>query len=167
MERVYIGLGSNLGDRAHYLKSAVRRLGALISGIRLSNLYETAPMYVKDQGMFLNAVMEGYTALRPLDLLEAFQAIENQAGRDRTSVVHRGPRVLDIDILLYGDRIIRTDRLICPHPLMTERLFVLIPLLELNPDCTEPGSGIHYSEYRNALSAGTEQGIRPVKGLFP
>jgi len=166
MERVYLGLGSNMGDRASFLKSAVRRLGALLSGIRLSNVYETSPLYVKDQGMFLNAVVEGYTDLRPLDLLDAVQAIENQAGRDRTSVVRRGPRVLDIDVLLYGDLIIRTDRLTCPHPLMKERLFVLIPLLELNPDCTEPGSGIHYSIYSKALSAGTEQGIRPAEGQF-
>lgn len=163
-ERVFLGLGSNIGDRRRYLVYALRRLEEFLENLRVSGLYETDPLYVTEQNSFLNAVAVGKTRLEPAELLDRVLAIENDAGRDRQSVQRRGPRVLDIDILLYGRRIIDTERLTCPHPLMRERLFVLVPLLELEPDCTDPSTGIPYREYRNGLE---DKGYTPAGGLGP
>ena len=161
MEKVFLGIGSNLGDKNYFLHFALVKLDHILADMRVSHFYETDPMYVTDQNSFLNAVVEGKTDIDPFKLLELVLGIENSAGRDRETVVRRGPRVLDIDLLLYGERIIRSETLVCPHPCMRERLFVLIPLLELDPDCIEPGTGIHYSDYRAALS-GKDSGVRRV-----
>ena len=161
-ETVFLGIGSNLGDRKSFLDFAVRNLEDILSEIRVSRVYETDPMYVREQEPFLNAVVRGETTAGPAELLDMIQDIEKKAGRNREGAVRRGPRVLDIDILLYGDRRIETPRLVCPHPLIRERLFVLVPLLEIAPDCTEPGTGIHYRDYMSALD-GSEYGIRPLE----
>lgn len=138
MERVYIGLGSNIGDRAGNLFHAYERIIAL-SGVRpfmLSRFYETAPVGGPPQPMFLNAALSVETTIPPHQLLERFQHIEAGMGRVRT--VRWGPRTIDIDILLYGDRVISDDRLKIPHPLMHTRLFVLEPLIEIDAHVINP-----------------------------
>ncbi|MDH7603204.1 MAG: 2-amino-4-hydroxy-6-hydroxymethyldihydropteridine diphosphokinase, partial [Armatimonadota bacterium] len=125
---VYLGLGSNLGDRAANLREAIRRLneGNGCKVVRCSSIYESKPVGVVEQPDFLNAVVEVATALPPFRLLEYCQAIEDAMGRVRT--IRWGPRVIDIDILLYNQQSLRTDKLVIPHPEMLNRAFVLVPL---------------------------------------
>ena len=130
---VYLGLGSNLGDRQGQLRAALAGLHGL-PGVRLgrvSPLYESAPWGVTDQPAFLNAVAEGWTTLAPHSLLHAVKALEVVAGRE---VGPRwGPRPLDIDLLLYDDQAVNTPDLVIPHPRLSERRFVLAPLADLWP----------------------------------
>lgn len=140
----YVGLGSNLGDRFGYLTAAVMRLHAL-GGVRVtrcSSVYETAPVGLKEQPPFLNMVIEIETSLPPRALLDAMLGVERSLGRVRT--VRWGPRTIDLDLLLYGDVRMRTERLELPHPRMAERAFVLVPLLELLDGCAD--------EWRKALN---------------
>lgn len=130
---VYIGLGSNLGDRKANLTEAIRLLGELGSVVRQSNVMETEPWGYADQPMFLNMAVALNTSLPPLELLTATKRIEKQMGR--VPSVQWGPRLIDIDILLYGDVRLNTPDLTLPHPRMLERDFVLIPLRDLGvPD---------------------------------
>lgn len=134
----YIGLGSNLGDPAGRLDEARRRLG-LTQGIRLtcvSSYYATPPVGVLEQPWFVNAVAEIQTTLAPEALLEALLQIEADMGRIR--VQRWGPRLVDLDILLYNTLIMRTHRLTVPHPEMAEREFVLLPLAEIAPQAYHP-----------------------------
>lgn len=135
---VYIGLGSNMGDRAKNLFSAYDHITATkgIHPLRLSRFYETAPVGGPPQPMFLNAALGIKTSLSPHQLLERFQHIENLMGRVRRE--RWGPRIIDIDILLYGDEIVHDDLLKTPHPLMHTRLFVLEPLVEIAPNVVHP-----------------------------
>lgn len=126
---VFIALGSNLGDRALNLARARQLMAGFISDMQASSLYETAPWGVLDQPKFLNQVVKGVTALAPLRLLGSLKAIEKTLGRKKT--IRYGPRILDLDILLYGERIIEFRRLQVPHPRMFERAFVLAPLAEI------------------------------------
>ena len=128
---VYLGLGSNLGDRAAHLWDAVQRLGLLplTRVTRLSPLYESAPVGPVAQGLFLNAVVAVETSLAADALLDGLQAIERAVGRVPTE--RWGPRVVDLDILLYGRSQIATDRLIVPHVELWNRRFVLVPLLDV------------------------------------
>jgi len=142
----YLGLGSNLGNREANLRQAVAQLAPT----RVSSIYETAPMYVTDQPAFLNMVVELETALSPLDLLRFALDIEQQMGRQRT--VAKGPRTIDIDVLLYGGLVMNTDELTLPHPGMAERRFVLEPLLELAPELTMPDSGKPIADLLGALT---------------
>lgn len=153
---VYLSLGSNLGHREALLRAAVTKLADFLERIRVSSVYETQPLYVTDQPLFLNIVLHGYTQLSPGRLLERTRGIEDVMGRDRTTGIAKGPRLLDIDILLYGDRIIREPDLIVPHPGMTERSFVLTPLLELEPDLRDPRTKLPFARNFAALGA---QGI--------
>ncbi|HEY3265461.1 MAG TPA: 2-amino-4-hydroxy-6-hydroxymethyldihydropteridine diphosphokinase [Armatimonadota bacterium] len=132
---VYLGLGSNLGDRASHLEEAVRALGELGRVVRRSNIMETEPWGLLDQPRFLNMVVALETALPPLKLLEGTQEIERRVGR--TPTVRWGPRVIDIDILTYGDEVIRVTGLTVPHPRIGERDFVLIPLRQIAPDVAD------------------------------
>lgn len=129
----YLSLGSNVGDRIEKLREAVRLLestpGLAVS--RLSGVYETEPVGVRDQPWFLNAVAEVSTDLSPLELLRAVKQVEKSVGR--TPTYRWGPREIDVDILLYDDLRMDTEALTVPHPRMTERLFVLLPLRELLP----------------------------------
>jgi len=141
MARVYLGLGSNLGDRSRTLREARDAIHALAqtSVVAFSSLHETDPVGPVEQDRFLNAAAALQTTLAPEDLLESLGRIEAQAGRtDPSRRVRWGPRELDIDILLYGDRVIASESLVVPHPLMHERLFVLEPLAEIAPDATHP-----------------------------
>ncbi|MBE7445495.1 MAG: 2-amino-4-hydroxy-6-hydroxymethyldihydropteridine diphosphokinase [Planctomycetia bacterium] len=138
MVHVYIGLGSNLGDRERNLRSAYGHITTIkdMQPVRLSRFYETAPSGGPPQPMFLNAVIDMKTLLSPHQLLERFQHIENLMGRVRT--VKWGPRTIDIDILLYAGIIIDDEQLKIPHPLMHLRLFVLEPFAEIAPDVVHP-----------------------------
>ena len=131
----YIGLGSNLGDRQALLDRALERLRPL----RVSRVIETEPWGRADQPKFLNAVAEIDTALEPDALLEQLLALERELGRVRSE--RWGPRSIDLDLLLYGDRQVRTDSLEVPHPRLARRRFVLEGLAELCPDRAVPGLG--------------------------
>lgn len=138
MVLVCVGLGSNVGNRASNLLCAYDRIVALedVRPLKLSQFYETQPAGGPPQPMFLNAVLSIVTAISPHQLLEHFQRIEALMGRVRT--VKWGPRNIDIDILLYGDEVVDDDQLKVPHPMMHTRLFVLEPLIEIEPDIVHP-----------------------------
>ncbi|WP_085689787.1 MULTISPECIES: 2-amino-4-hydroxy-6-hydroxymethyldihydropteridine diphosphokinase [unclassified Pseudomonas] len=133
MERIYIGMGSNLADPAEQLRSAVDALGQLPETelVGVSAFYQSDSL-LPGQPRYTNAVAALDSALAPLDLLDALQAIENDQGRERLE--RWGPRTLDLDILLFGDRLIDEPRLKVPHYHMQERAFVLYPLAELAPE---------------------------------
>ena len=145
MKIVYLSLGSNVGDREQHLARA--REGLSRSGLRVlraSALYQTEPRDVPDQPWFLNQVIEAETNLFPKQLLEQTQKIERALHRVRTRP--KGPRTIDIDILLYGDTIVSTPGLEIPHERMAQRRFVLEPLAELAPDLRHPRTGATVSE---------------------
>lgn len=136
---VWIGLGSNLGDPAKQVNTAVASLDRLPQSrlLACSGLYRSAPMGPQDQPDYINAVAGVETALPAEVLLENLQSIEQAHARVRGE--HWGPRTLDLDILLYGDEIIKTQRLTVPHPGIADRNFVLAPLAELAPQLSVPG----------------------------
>ncbi len=161
--RYFIALGSNLGDREKNLEGAWGRVQALCASSRLSSVYETRPLYVEDQPLYLNAVGEAWSSLSPARMLAELQKIESAFGRDRSKEVRKGARTLDLDILLCADIVLQTPDLIIPHPLMSERLFVLVPLLELAPDLMDPGTRQPYARARAAL----EQEAPGERGCLP
>ena len=133
---VYIGLGSNLGDRVIHLREAGQRLSALVRIEDASQLYVAAPLgYVRDDA-FVNAVIRGTTTLKPLELLEMMQAIEMAMGR--RSGVQFGPRPIDLDLLFYESVQMETRKLTVPHPRIAQRAFVLKPLAEIAPEFMHP-----------------------------
>ncbi|WP_050477375.1 2-amino-4-hydroxy-6-hydroxymethyldihydropteridine diphosphokinase [Herbaspirillum rhizosphaerae] len=136
----YIGIGGNLGDARATVEDALRRLAQLphTTLSAQSPLYRTAPVDAGGDD-YVNAVAQLITALTPHDLLKALQEIEQAHGRERP--YRNAPRTLDLDILLYGDRTIADDVLTVPHPRMTQRAFVLIPLLDIDPAVVIPGVG--------------------------
>lgn len=138
MNEVYLSLGSNLGDRKAQLQEAVRLLqtNPSISNIKMSSIYETAPVGYLNQEAFLNLVIRLETSLSPLELLDICQEIEQALHRER--LVRWGPRTVDLDVLLYGQEQLATERLTIPHPRMYERAFVLVPLQELMPSLILP-----------------------------
>ncbi len=150
----YLGLGSNVGDREAHLHAAVMALrdhGVEVGAI--SSLYETEPVgEIVDQPDFLNAVVRIRTDLDPRDLLDLCKAIEIEQGRMLGGQRH-GPRPLDVDLLLLGDLELETDRLTLPHPQVTNRRFVLEPLLELDPDLALP-DGTRLAEALASLGPG-------------
>jgi 2-amino-4-hydroxy-6-hydroxymethyldihydropteridine diphosphokinase len=134
---VYLGLGSNVGDSETLLQAALDGLnGPDLKLLRVSSLYETEPVGLREQRWFLNLAAEFETELFPKQLLHRIQKIEKNLGRRRT--VPNGPRTIDIDILLYGNSVIVTDELEIPHPRYRERRFALAPLAELNPELRDP-----------------------------
>jgi 2-amino-4-hydroxy-6-hydroxymethyldihydropteridine diphosphokinase len=135
-ELAYIGLGSNLGDR----EGSIRAAAALIDARRLSAIVETEPWGNEHQPKFLNAVAEVETELEPRQLLDQLLEVERQLGRERDGT-HWGPRAIDLDLLLHGQRTLDEPGLTVPHPYLHERLFVLEPLAELAPDAVVPGLG--------------------------
>jgi len=159
MDAVYLSVGTNLGDRESNLRAAFSMAAWFLHGIRASRVYQTAPLYVEDQPAYLNVMIAGMTDLGPFDLLEEIHRIENALGRDRSREKRRGPRPLDIDIVLYGDLVLNTPALTIPHPGALERAFVLVPLLDLAPEARDPLRGV---PYRDALEAVRDQIITPV-----
>lgn len=137
MKTVYLSLGSNLGDRQRALRRAIERLAAPDFRIRrLSSIYKTEPLEVRDQPWFLNLVLEAETELFPKQLLARIRKVERELGRKRLRA--KGPRTIDIDILLYGETVMESPELVIPHPRLTERRFVLEPLAELAPQLRHP-----------------------------
>lgn len=138
----YIGLGGNLGDAAETLRTARKAIGEIPEVLELafSSLYRSAPMGPSDQPDYVNAVMAVSTRLKPLELLRALQQIENAQGRIRVGE-RWGARTLDLDLLLYDDRVIDSEVLTIPHPGIAEREFVLYPLAEIAPELRIPGRG--------------------------
>jgi 2-amino-4-hydroxy-6-hydroxymethyldihydropteridine diphosphokinase len=157
--KVYLGLGSNLGDSRQIVLDSVHALEEVLSGIRRASLYQTKPLYVTDQGSFINTVVEGsympVKASSPTDsakeLLSRLHEIEARFGRDRSKERRWGERFLDIDILLFGDFTVNETELTIPHPRLKERRFALEPLIELAPDLAEPGTGLFYRDFCAAL----------------
>jgi 2-amino-4-hydroxy-6-hydroxymethyldihydropteridine diphosphokinase len=131
--RAFLGLGSNLGDRAGQLRQAVARLDEVVA---VSDVYETEPVGGPPQGRYLNVVVELRTARSPRKLLAECHRLEALAGRRRT--VRFGPRTLDVDVLLVGDAQVAEEDLVVPHPRLWERRFVLVPLAELAPELVPP-----------------------------
>ena len=143
--RIVLALGSNLGDRVHHLLGAVGRLAdAGLAPDSFSSIYETPPVGFAGQPDFLNAVVALTSGLPPKDVLSIFQAVEEGAGRVRA--FRNGPRTLDLDLVFYGDRIVRTEGLILPHPRWKERSFVVRPMLEVVPDFRDPETGLRVRE---------------------
>ncbi len=143
---VYLGLGSNMGAKITNIKNAVEAIGAIegIRVIKISSLYATEPWGKKDQAGFINAAVEIVTSLTPGQLLERLQEIEIKMGRQRSE--KWGPRIIDIDILLFGDEVLESRKLTVPHPHMRNRLFVLIPLEEINSAIRFPDDGMDIKE---------------------
>jgi len=159
MKTVYLGLGSNVGDRERHLQAALEQLaGPRLRIVRVSSTYETEPVDYTDQRWFLNLAAEGKTDLFPMQLLSHIVKIERALGRVRS--IAKGPRTLDIDILLYGKAVIRSATLEIPHPRMAERRFVLAPLAELAPDLRHP---VTHKTIRAMLDAAPFQAVRQVE----
>lgn len=136
---VYLSLGSNLGDREKLLQDAIDLLEQHHVNVTVrSSLYETEPQDVANQPWFLNMAVACETRCFPLQLLSVLQRIERELGRVRGGAIRRGPRTIDLDILLFGNAILETKQLTIPHPRMLERRFVLEPLLEIAPDLKFP-----------------------------
>lgn len=136
MTLVYLGLGSNVGNKQDHIQKARNSLSRVYDVKRTSPLYLTEPVGNQDQEWFLNCVLELHTDVDPKKLLTSCKSIERKLGRTKTE--KNGPRIIDIDILFYGDEIVQTKNLIIPHPLIQERLFVLQPMMDLNPGFTHP-----------------------------
>lgn len=136
---VFLGLGTNLGDRAANLAAARQQLGEKLTLIRASSVYETEPWGYREQPAFLNQALQAETDLSPQRLLRLLKRLERRLGRTRT--FRYGPRLIDIDILFYDRTVINSRRLQIPHPRLPERAFVLVPLAEIAPDFVHPTLG--------------------------
>jgi 2-amino-4-hydroxy-6-hydroxymethyldihydropteridine diphosphokinase len=139
MPTVYLGLGSNLNDRAAMLRAAVAALAPQVTVRAVSSTYDTAPLLVEDQPRFLNAAAAGTTQLAPQALLDFVKSVEAALGR--VPGPRYGPRVIDIDLLLVDDLILATPELTLPHPRLAERAFALVPLAEIAPALRHPALG--------------------------
>jgi 2-amino-4-hydroxy-6-hydroxymethyldihydropteridine diphosphokinase len=146
---VFIGLGTNLGDREENLARALEDIKKIIQIETLSSIYETQPVDYEDQDWFLNMVIKGVTNLSAMQLLPKLQAIEAEMGRTRT--IKKGPRIIDLDILFYSNEIIVSDDLRVPHPEIQNRHFVLRPLHEIASDFIHPGLHKNISNLFNNL----------------
>lgn len=143
-EEVLLALGSNLGDRRGNLESAIAGLAGIVAVDQRATVVETAPMYVADQAPFLNMCLTGTTGLMPEALLVALKRLERSVGRVPGPV--NGPRLIDIDIIFYGQRRLVLDHLVIPHPRLAERGFVLQPAEEIAPDWVHPESGLSIAQ---------------------
>jgi len=136
---VYLGLGSNLGNRQENLEKALEMLSQRLGSLKISSVYDTEPIGNINQPRFLNLVCRAYTGLAPMELLTLVKGIELKIGR--VPAKHNASRPIDIDILFYGDQVIEVPELTIPHPRLMERAFVLVPLAEIAPDLVHPVSG--------------------------
>lgn len=136
MVKAYLGLGSNLGNKSANLKKAISYLKKYIKVTKMSAFYKTEPVGYKNQDWFLNCAVEAETGIKPLDLLKLLKSIEKKLKRAKT--IKYGPRTIDIDILFYGNNIMKTKKLVIPHPRMHKRLFVLEPLSSIKPGLVHP-----------------------------
>lgn len=161
MAQVYLGLGSNLGERAQALQQAADRLAQLGANLRLSAIYETEPWGYADQPAFLNQCATLTTELPPDELLVAVKQIEQELGREPT--FRYGPRQIDIDVLLYDDLTLDTPPLVIPHPRLHERAFVLVPLAELAGEVNHPVLEQTIAELLAAVDTAGVKRWQPVK----
>jgi len=156
-EPVYLALGTNLGDREANLQAARDSLALKMEIVRQSPIYITPPWGYADQPEFLNQVVEVETSLEPLPLLHFLKDIEADMGREKT--FRNGPRLIDLDILFYGQRIIQEKDLCIPHPRLQGRAFVLVPLNDLVPDFIHP---VFQESVHTLLSKVNTQGVRQL-----
>jgi 2-amino-4-hydroxy-6-hydroxymethyldihydropteridine diphosphokinase len=159
-EKVYFSLGTNLGDRVANLQMAVDQLSFFCQVLRISGIYETPPWGYTDQPVFLNQVVEVHTRLEPVELLTAIKSLEVELGRQPN--FRYGPRLIDIDILLYGSRIFKSASLTIPHAMLDQRTFVLVPLVELAPDLIHPVSGFSMQSLLSGLDSSEVKLIHPA-----
>jgi len=138
MECIFLSLGSNLGDRVKNIEDAIADLKRITQGLKVSRIYESEPLYFTRQPRFLNTVLCGYVKMSASKLLAYILGLEKSMGRKRNKAQRYGPRLVDIDILLYGNTHITQHDLIIPHPRMYERKFVILPLIELAPTLKDP-----------------------------
>ncbi len=156
MKNIFLSLGSNIGEREAQLGEAIERLEAAdVHALRKSSVYETEPRDLRDQPWFLNLVLEVETGLSPIQLMATILEIEESMGRKRD--VPKGPRTIDIDILVYGAALVETEDLKIPHPRLSQRRFVLEPLAEIAPDLQHPRSGKTMTELLRQVQG---QGVR-------
>ncbi|MEJ2706604.1 MAG: 2-amino-4-hydroxy-6-hydroxymethyldihydropteridine diphosphokinase [Anaerolineales bacterium] len=155
---IFIALGTNMGDRQANLQAAIHAMRPAVTILDRSPVYETPPWGYEQQPEFLNQVVKGYTELPPLDLLTFLKDIERQMGRQKT--IRYGPRLIDLDILLYDDLVMDNPKLVIPHPRLAERAFVLVPLADLAPDLRHPVLGQTIKALKEQVDI---SGIRPYK----
>ena len=153
-KKLFLAMGSNVGDRVGYIYDAIVRVGCLVEVAKVSTLYESQPWGVEDQPAFLNCCLECYSHLEPFELLKKLKHIEKTVGR--VERFRWGPREIDIDILIYGEYVIDTEELKVPHPYICDRDFVLVPLLEIAPDLKNPRTGQALSECMPGLEVRLE-----------
>jgi 2-amino-4-hydroxy-6-hydroxymethyldihydropteridine diphosphokinase len=146
---IYLGLGTNLGERQANLQAAATGLIPKVRVLRVSSIYETEPWGYRDQPAFLNQVLEGETDLQPLDLMIFLKNLELTLGRQATFLY--GPRLIDLDILFYDQIVINQAELVIPHPRLAERAFMLVPLAELAPELHHPSLGLTISILKNRI----------------
>ena len=143
---VYFSIGSNIGDRLNHLRNALEKLSLSIGDITaVSPVYESDPVGFESQEKFLNACVRLETLLSPFEVLATINHIERESGRERNNDGSYRDRTLDIDIILFGQKVLASEDLKIPHPNYTDRLFVLVPLNDINPHLTDPVSGVAIS----------------------
>jgi 2-amino-4-hydroxy-6-hydroxymethyldihydropteridine diphosphokinase len=157
----YLSIGSNLGDRAKNLGTAIAFLAPQVQILMQSSIYQTEPWGYFDQPSFLNQVIKTETALEPFDLFNYLQGIESQMGRQET--FRFGPRLIDLDILFYDDLILDTPNLTIPHPRIQERAFVLIPLAEIAPGLNHPVLGKTIQQLKMSVEPNSVELFQSVK----
>ena len=164
MTTVYLSLGSNMGDRAGNIERAIAALGQReVRVTQESSLYETEPLEIREQPWFLNCAIAAETELSPERLMRVLLEIEREMGRER--ILPKGPRVIDMDILLYGSNIVKEPELEIPHPRMAERKFVLVPLAEIAGEANHPVAMMTIAEMLEATADRSE--VKKWPGKMP